>query len=158
MGVVIEGDFEGTLYDMERELPGITKNALQSAALILRDATKSSLISKMPAATHKNEKYKDTLADAPRITKVDGSDIYVHILGTKEKGSRTFMTRFYENGTKKRYAKNYKGLKLKKKRYLGSLIGRGFFRSAVSANMNNALERLEYVFSKRLDNIFSKKS
>lgn len=155
-GVTIEGDFEGTLYDMERELPDITRKALYSAALLLRDEAKDQLVSDVPKARQRNKKYNDTLEDAVRVTKIDGSDVYVHILGVRSKGSGTFRTRFFEKGTKDRYQKTYRGVKLKKKKFIGNITGNSFFKKAVSGNLDRALRRLEEVFSKRLENIFTK--
>ena len=153
MGVTISGDFKGTLWQMEKQMPGIQKQALYAAAKVIKDETKKQMISDFPASTHQNSKYIDTISDAVRMTKVDESEVTVHVMGTREKGSRTYMARFFEKGTKKRYTKKYKGIQLKKRRYLGRITERRFFRKAASTNMSKAFKRMEEVFSKRISNI-----
>lgn len=156
MGVQLSGDFKGTLWQMEKQMPGIQKQALYAAAKVLKDAGRQQMTVDFPASTHQNSKYKDTIADAVRMTKVDESEVKVHVMGTREKGSRTYMARFFEKGTKKRYAKTFKGRKLKKKRYLGQINPMRFFRKAVDSNMQQALKRMEEVFSQRIANLNKK--
>ena len=156
MGVQLSGDFKGTLWQMEKQMPGIQKQALYAAAKVLKDAARERMTADFPASTHQNSKYKDTIADAVRMTKVDESEVTVHVMGTREKGSRTYMARFFEKGTKKRYAKTFKGRKLKKRRYLGQITPMRFFRKAVDSNMQQALKRMEEVFSQRIANLNKK--
>lgn len=156
MGVQLSGDFKGTLWQMEKQMPGIQKQALYAAAKVLRDAAKQKMIVDFPASTHTNSKFKDTIADAVRMTKVDESEVTVHVMGTRDKGSRTFIARFFEKGTKKRYAKTFKGRKLKKKRALGKIKELRFFRKAVDSNMQQAFKRMEEVFSQRISNLNKK--
>ena len=153
MGVQIQGDFKGTLWQMERQMPGIQKQALYAAAKVLKDAATQQMKSDFPASTHKNNKYNDTIADAVRMSKVDEAEGTVHVLGTRNKGSRTYMARFFEKGTKDRYQKTFKGVKLKKKKWIGKIKPLRFFNKAVNANLTKAFQRMEEVFSQRISNI-----
>lgn len=152
----IEGDIIGKFEEAIKELPRVEKQALYTAATFLRDKGRESLISKLPKATQANPKYKDTLADAVRFTKVDGASLKVHALGTRETGSGTYRARFFEEQTKDRYQKTWKGIKLKKKRYLGHVGPLHYFKSAMDANMNEAVSKMEDILGKHLENIIKK--
>jgi hypothetical protein len=152
----IEGDIIGKFDEALRELPEAEKHALYSAAAFLRDKGRESLISKLPKATQQNPKYKDTIADAVRFTKVDGATLKVHALGTQESGSGTYRARFFEEQTKDRYQKTWNGVKLKKKRFLGHVGPLHFFKPTMESNMGEAQNRMLRVMEKFLENIITK--
>lgn len=153
----ISGSFKGPFDEISRQMPEIEKKALYAGAFFLRDCIRKSIISNIPKATVRNPKYNDTLADAPRFTKPDGSSLTVHALGSGATGSGTFRARFFEAGTKDRYQKTYRGEPLKKKRYVGRIGPTHFFSSAVEANRAGVLQRMEAVLTKYVDTAFKNK-
>lgn len=113
----------------------------------------SNLKTSIPKANKRNPLYSDRLVDAVKIRAKNDRDAEsgviigkIHVMGSQKKGSGTFRTRFFEGGTKDRYQKTYKGRPLKKKRYIGKLDAKYFFRSGqsgvqdtVSSEISNAL-------------------
>ena len=98
------------------------------------------------AATH-NAKYNDTLVDAVGFTKVDGASLNINAMGNRKKGSGTYRTRFFENNTKDRYQKTYRGIKLKKKRFLGHITGTHFFSNTVDNSKDYIVSIMRDVIS-----------
>jgi hypothetical protein len=152
----IEGDLIGKFEEAIERMPGAEKRALYTAAVFLRDKAKESLISKLPKATQHNPKYKDTIADAVRFTKVDGASLKIHALGSGETGSGTYRARFFEEQTKDRYQKTYNGVKLKKKRYLGHVGPLHFFKPTMETNMPEAINMMQDIMEEYLENIIVK--
>ena len=143
----ISGSLLGPLEQMQNELPRAEKRALYRAAYFLRDKIRQSLVSSVPKAETHSPKYSDTLVDAVGFTKVDGASININAMGSRKKGSGTYRTRFFENDTKDRYQKTYRGIKLKKKRFLGHITGTHFFSNAVSQNESQAVNLMRDVIS-----------
>lgn len=143
----ISGSLLGPLEKMREELPRAEKRALYHAAYFLRDKIRQSLISSIPKADSHNPKYSDTLIDAIGFTKVDGASLNINAMGNRRKNSGTFRTRFFENDTKDRYQKSYRGIKLKKKRFLGHITGTHFFSNAVSQNESQAINLMRDVIT-----------
>ena len=143
----ISGSLLGPLEQMQKELPRAEKRALYRAAYFLRDKIRQSLVSSVPKAETHSPKYSDTLVDAVGFTKVDGASININAMGSRKKGSGTYRTRFFENDTKDRYQKTYRGIKLKKKRFLGHITGTHFFSNAVSQNESQAVNLMRDVIS-----------
>ena len=143
----ITGSLLGPLEKLKEELPRAEKRALYRAAYFLRDKIRESLVSNIPKATSHNPKYTDTLVDAVGFTKVDGASLNINAMGNRKKGSGTYRTRFFENNTKDRYQKTYRGIKLKKKRFLGHITGTHFFSSSVSQNESQAVNLMRDVIS-----------
>ena len=143
----ISGSLLGPLEQMQKELPRAEKRALYRAAYFLRDKIRQSLVSSVPKAETHSPKYSDTLVDAVGFTKVDGASININAMGNRKKGSGTYRTRFFENDTKDRYQKTYRGIKLKKKRFLGHITGTHFFSNAVSQNESQAVNLMRDVIS-----------
>ena len=143
----ISGSLLGPLEKMKEELPRAEKRALYRAAYFLRDRIRQSLESSVPKAAQHNSKYNDTMLDAVFFTRPDGSSININAMGNRKKGSGTFRTRFFENDTKDRYQKSYRGVKLKKKRFLGHITGTHFFSNAVSQNESQAINLMRDVIS-----------
>lgn len=147
----ITGTLTDTIDNLRNELPRGEKRALYRAAYFLRDKIKQSLVSSIPKATQANPKYNDTLVDAVRFTRVDGASLNVHAMGSRAKGSGTFRTRFFENGTKDRYQKTRNGVKLKKKKSVGHITASHFFQSAVDANRSAVTQIIEDVISEYIN-------
>lgn len=152
----ITGNLRGPLDEMREQLPRAEKKALYRAAYFLRDKIRQSLVSSLPKATQHNPKYSDTLVDAIGFTKVDGASLNINAMGNRKKTSGTYRTRFFENDTRDRYQKSYKGQKLKKKRFLGHITGTHFFRNAVEANQPAAIELMRGVISEFVQEIYDK--
>lgn len=149
------GNLLGPLEEMERELPRAEKRALYRAAYYLRDKIRQSLSSRLPRATEHNPKYNDTLIDAVGFSKVDGASININAMGNRHPKSGTYRARFFENDTRDRYQKTYRGQKLKKKRYLGHITGNHFFSSAVEANQNAAIDLMRDVISQYVQECYN---
>ena len=152
----ITGNLRGPLDEMREQLPRAEKKALYRAAYFLRDKIRQSLTSSLPKATNRNPKYSDTLIDAIGFTKVDGASLNINAMGNRKKTSGTYRTRFFENDTRDRYQKSYKGQKLKKKRFLGHITGTHFFRNSVEANQPAAIELMRGVISEFVQEIYNK--
>lgn len=78
----------------------VTIKALRGAATEVKKETLSILRGVFPGAWKSNAKYKDSVYQAVRVgrTKImsDKTELSVHILGTRDKGSQTYKLRFYE--------------------------------------------------------------
>lgn len=131
--------------------------ALRKGIRLLKDAALRGLNSS-GINIGRNPKYSDTLREGIRTTGIrDDDSIYVHILGSRAKTSGTFRLRFFESGTKERYAKTYKGEPLKKKRYLGK-IPQGkysFFESSVTAAQSSAISVFNEQLNKYIENAWN---
>ena len=143
----ISGSLLGPLEEIKEQLPRAEKRALYRAAYALRDRLRQSLVSSIPKAASHNQKYTDTLVDAIGFTRVDGASLNVNAMGNRKKGSGTFRTRFFENDTKDRYQKTYKGQKLKKKRFLGHITGTHFFSNTVDNSKDYIVSIMRDVIS-----------
>ncbi len=143
----ISGSLLGPLEEMKEQLPRAEKRALYRAAYALRDRLRQSLVSSIPKAASHNPKYTDTLVDAIGFTRVDGASLNVNAMGNRKKGSGTYRTRFFENDTKDRYQKTYKGQKLKKKRFLGHITGTHFFSNTVDNSKDYIVSIMRDVIS-----------
>lgn len=152
----VRGSFKGNFDEIAKEMPNIEKRALYRAAYFLRDKIRESLISAVPKATQKNPKYTDTLVDAVGFSRVDGASTTINAMGTRKTGSGTYRTRFFEEGTVKRYHKKRNGIRLKRKKYIGYIKPTKFFSSAVNANKDAAVKLMEDVITEYVDTAFKK--
>ena len=150
----ISGSFKGNFDEVAKEMPTIEKRALYRAAYFFRDKIRQQLSTALPASTKRNPKYSDTLIDAVGFTKVDGASLVVNAMGTGKKGSGTYRTRFFEEGTVDRYQKKRNGIRLKRKKYIGHIKPYKFFQSAVSANESAAIKLMEDVIGEYVDTAF----
>lgn len=138
MSIEIEGveDLEQKLKEIApKEIDKAIRKGMRKGLQTHRKQVIQNLKSSLPKAIKRNPKYNDRLVDAVKIRAKNDRDaetgvIYgvIHTMGTRKKGSGTFRTRFFEGGTKERYQKTYNGRPLKKKRYLGKLEPKYFFR------------------------------
>lgn len=152
----ISGTFKGVFEEMANKMPNIEKRALYHAAYFLRDEIRRSFKSKLPKADRPNPRYSDTLIDAVGFTKVDGASLNVNAMGTRKSSSGTYRARFFEAGTKDRYQKRYKGIRLKKKKYIGKLKPTNFFSSAVQVNRGAVASKMEEAIIPYIKQIFEK--
>lgn len=152
--VKIQGTLKGPFEEIARKMPDVEKRALYRAAYFFRDKIRQQLISVLPASTKKNPKYTDTLVDAVGFSKVDGASLVVNAMGNKNKGSGTYRTRFFEDGTVDRYQKRRNGIRLKRKKYIGHIKPYKFFQSAVAANESAAVKLMEDVIGEYVDTAF----
>lgn len=146
--VEIKGDLNMSFEAMTRIFPKYAKAALYAGAAVIKDQTERNLMQRLPKARQPNPLYNDTLADAIWNTKSDGAEVDIHIMGTRAQGSGTFRTRFFENGTQDRYAKTYKGKKLKKPRYLGKIKPKYFFKDAVNSSEQAAVQAMQPIINR----------
>ena len=132
--------------------------AVLAGAGVLQRSIREALLSKLPKASVQNPKYNDTMADAIMFSKPNKTfgNRVVHALGTPASGSGTFRTRFYEKTTKKRYQKTFKGKKLKKKRYLGTVGGKFFFRTGLSTGKSPAQQAMVSIMENQINSEFNK--
>lgn len=117
------------------------KSGIRKAArTILKSVQDMLLATDINGVRNINPKYNDSLFDAIRMTKldVDGESLKVHIMGTKATGSGTYRLRFFEGGTKERFAQTYKGKPLKKPRKLGHIGAYNFFDAGVETSRSTA--------------------
>lgn len=156
MGLKVEGDLNWTIDRMFSELDSRLDSVLYTGAAELRDATKQSLISSVPAATRPNPLYNDTLADAPMFGKANNGVVKIHVLGNGKKGSGTFRARFFEGGTKIRKQKKIHGMPLKKERVIGQIKPTRFFETAVATTESKAMQVMQDKLGQIIDNINTK--
>ena len=150
----ITGNLVGKFEETARMMPKIEEKALYRAAYFLRDQIRNELATKVPKATVRNPKYTDTLVDAVGFSGVDGASLTVNALGSRKTGSGTFRTRFFEAGTQERFQRKRNGIKLNKKKSLGSLPAKPFFQGAVQASQNQAVNLMRDTITKYITEIF----
>lgn len=165
-GIKISGDLNWSFDRMERELPEIQNQAVKAGGAMLKEKIKENLAAKMPSATKPvrvqtgNRGYKITsqepLTEGIRQTKTNNGKVKVHALGSGAPGSSTFITRFYEEVTKPRYNKNYRGKKLKKQRSTGQVGGVHFFKDTVNAYINQVTQYIGNIITSKLSIILDK--
>lgn len=151
--IQIEGDINKSFDWLQNNAQEYFKKGLYAAANVIKEQARQNLSSNLPAANHQNPKYSDTLLDAIRNTSTQGDFIIVHTLGTRDSKSGTYRTRFFENELKAgtRYQKSYKGIPLKKKRFLGRLPALKFFSSAVTSKGEEATRVIENAVNRLID-------
>ena len=152
MSIKIEGVDELTtkLKDIApKEIDKAIRKGMRKGLQQHRKKVINNLKTSITKATKRNPLYTDRLVDAVRIRAKNDRDSQsgviigkIHVMGSNKKGSGTFRTRFFEGGTKERYQKTYKGRPLRKKRYIGKLNAKYFFRSGqdgVQQTVNNEI-------------------
>ena len=154
----IQGTFKGSFDEVAKKMPDIERHALYHAAYYMRSKIKEYLKHAVPKSDQRNPKYIDTLQDAVLFTRPDGASLTVHAMGNRKKGSGTYRTRFFERGTRDRYQKTWNGVKLKKKRFLGSIKPTHFFADAVAAERGNVAKQMEEIIAQYIEKAFEKQS
>lgn len=127
------------------------KSALNRGAAVLKKNIKQELQGTDIDLNKPNDKYNDKLIDAIRSSKVKDGSVVVHIMGTRKSGSGTFRLRFFEGGTKERFAKTYNGKPLKKKRALGHIEAHNFFSNALSTSESEIMDEMDKRLKKYIE-------
>lgn len=145
---IIDNGLEKSLKEVLKISERAEKAALKSGAGALKKGVRDKLKATKLKVNSKSSKYNDRLIDAVRSTKVKNGEIKVHILGTRKSGSGTFRLRFFES-PKTRYNVTRNGVKLKKKRKVGSLSKfNGFFASGINSSKSEAERRMDATLTK----------
>ena len=158
-GIELSGDFMGSLLKMEQDVPIISEMALRAGAKILKQGVKDSFVSKMPAAgrpfkggTSKGG-YRlnagEMLVDAVRQTKASQTSVSVYV-GKGGSNSPLFIAQMYNSTSKDRYVLTRKGVKLKKKQYVGRIGGLNYFDTGLSATEQQAYNTMEEIISNKI--------
>lgn len=156
---IVKNDAVSFLEDFTDIMQKAKASALRKGANVIKQKAKETLASTGIKYNTTNPRYNDTLQDAIRTTKVrEDNTIGIHILGSQAKGSGTFRLRFFEKGTKERYAKTYNGQPLKKKRRLGKIKSYKFFESATTSSQSQAQKAIEEQLIKYIDKAWNKYS
>lgn len=127
------------------------KHSLYEGGIILKTKTIETLKQKLPKSTEQNPKYKDTLIDAIHLniakSKKNGEpESSVHVLGSRETGSGTFRTRFFEGGTVERLRKTTKTS-------LGKIKPLNFFNESFHSVGNQVTEKIIETLSETIKQI-----
>lgn len=142
------------------------KKALDTAAFIIKEGLKETFVSKMPAAgrpfkTPATSKggYKitksDPLSDAVRQSSAGTTHTAV-FMGGRDPGSPLFLARIYDKGSKERYQKTYKGIKLKKTHKLGHITGVNYFTPGVQYKQKEATDAIGRIMEHYTEKYFDK--
>ena len=164
-GVSISGDFIGSFDRLIKEMPELCNSALNVGAYIIKDSIKTVFASRMPAANRafkvpasSKGGYKitkpDRLVDAVMQSRAKTNRVTISVRG-QGPGSPLFIARMYDNGTKDRYVSTYKGKKLKKRRYVGSVSGVNYFNPGISQGEEPAYNAMQSVFEKHIERSFN---
>lgn len=149
---IVKDDAVRFLEDFTDIMHKAKAGALRKGANIIKKGVEQSLATTGINYTKQNPIYKDTLKEGIRTTKTrEDNTIGIHILGTQATGSGTFRLRFFEKGTKERFAKTYKGKPLKKARRLGKIKAYKFFESGVTSSQSKAQKAIQEQLSKYID-------
>ena len=153
---VILRELDVTFERMGAILPDIEQSTLKAGAMALKEKVKEAFISKLPSAARPIKKpynnYSPTpLVEGVRQSKVDTrtNTVKVHILGSHGQ-DMTWLTRMYEDETKPRYQRTYKGKKLKTKRFTGKLDGYHFFIPTVQSNLDAVTKVMGSIYENKL--------
>lgn len=113
------------------------KAALRKSASIIRKQTQSNLVAVVPNANHKSIKkgveYKPLKNEVHLAVYRNASGVRVDLLDKRRKGSRAYMLKFFENGTKERTKGHNRG----------SIKATNFFNNAVNSKKAEAEKSLE---------------
>lgn len=150
---------KATLNGFGEEFHKAKIRALKAGGVVLKKAAQEGF-DRSGISNNPNPKYSDTLRQGIMMTKTDEveSKLKVHIMGTRSKQSGTFRLRFFENGTKDRYQKTYKGQPLKKKRFVGKISDSkySFFNTSIDAAQGDATQTFEKVLFEAIDKAWNK--
>lgn len=156
---VVLREMDITFERMGAILPEIEESVLKSGAMSLKEKVKEVFVSVLPSANRPIKKPYNNYAPTPlvegvRQSKVDkGSNtVKVHILGSRGQ-DMTWLTRMYEDETKARYQKTYKGKKLKTKHHTGKLKGYHFFTPTIQSSLDSVSKLMGTVYENKLTKV-----
>lgn len=148
---IIDNGLEMSLKEVLKTASRAENASLRAGANVIKKNVKSKLRASGINATHKSSKYIDRLIDAVRSTKPHDGEITVHILGTRKTKSGTYRLRFFES-PKHRYNLKWRGKRLKKKRYVGTLAKyNGFFSAGISASKSEIEKKMDETIMKYIE-------
>lgn len=125
------------------------KSGLRKSAGIIRKQVQSNLAAVVPGAAHSRTGRKPLKNEINIAVYRNASGARVDLLDKRRKGSRAFMLKFFEDGTKER-ATN-KGANR------GSINASYFFKSAVEAKKSEAEQSLERNILESIKKVIAKK-
>lgn len=141
--------------EMIKNLGPTQVKALNTAAYIIKKSVKDTFASKMPAANRpfkvpatSTRGYKITKADqlVDAVRQSSATDVATKVfMGGRESGSPLFIARMYNKNSKDRYAVTNKGVRLKKKKYLGHITGVDYFDSGIEAGQTEAIDAVNNI-------------
>lgn len=134
-----------------KEMDKAVRNTLQQSANILVKEARTQLSKVTKASNHPNSWNGKKLRDGIRRSKFNKQleEVKVHILGD-------YRLRWFELGTKDRYAKTYKGKPLKKPRFLGHYKASHFFKTAQVIAEPKVFNEIEARMAKNIMKIANK--
>lgn len=162
--VGIFGELNSSFDEMVKTMPDTCKKALNVGAWILKNSVKSCFARKMPAAARafkvpatSKGGYKitkpDMLIDAVMQSSATTDHATISVRGNAP-GSPLFISRMYDSGTKDRYLRTYKGKKLNKRHYVGSVGGVHYFGPGINEGEEAAYAAMQNIFEKQLSKIY----
>lgn len=129
------------------------KAGLRKSAGIIRKQAQKNLVAVAPGAAHSSTKggvtYKPLKNEINIAVYRNASGARVDLLDKRRKGSRAFMLKFFEAGTKERATK--------KEANRGSINASYFFKSAVQAKKSEAEQSLERNILDSIKKVIAKK-
>jgi hypothetical protein len=150
-------DFTDITYKAKQSALKRGANVMKKAAL--QAITQAGFAYNTINSHPRKKQYSDSLQDGIRITPIkdDGNWIGVHILGSRASDSGTFRLRFFETGTRERWATTYNGRTLKKKRKLGKIDSSkfAFFESSVNSSQGEAIDAFQQQLEKYIQNAWN---
>lgn len=162
--VVSAEDLEKALNRLTgKELMSAQKRSLSKAArIIYKRAQKGASV--VPNVRKRSPNYIDTMYQGVRMGVYEENYTWffkVHVLGTRKKGSKTYMLRFFEGGTVPRKTKSPYTDKLGRRYPAGQNRGQirpyYFFRTAVSGCESEIVNELEKNMIEEVNKIISNK-
>lgn len=141
------------------------KAGLRKSAGIIRKQAQKNLVAVAPGAAHSSTKggvtYKPLKNEINIAVYRNASGARVDLLNKRRKGSRAFMLRIFEGGTKKRELTGKKKLTKKKGYPIGANRGvieaSYFFKQAVEAKKSEAEQSLERNILDSIKKVIAKK-
>ena len=148
---IISDTLNRSIQDVLKVMSRAEQSALRKGANVIKKNTKQNLRSTGIKVKKPSDKYTDRLIDGVRTSKVKDGSIVVHVMGTRKTGSGTFRLRFFEGGTRERYATTYKGHQLKKKRRLGHIKSYNFFNSSLNSSQSDIINAMDVQLTKYIE-------
>ena len=134
-----------------KEIRRIERKSLSRTAGLLKRSVKQTFKKELPAATQTSEKYSDRLIDAIRSTVYEEQNemmVKVHTMGSRNKDSGTFRSRFFAVGTRERNSDGH---------YRGSIKATNFFSKGIDAASGKAVQTLNKTYTTELQKVIDKK-
>lgn len=128
----------------DREAKKAIKAGLRKSAGIIRKQAQGNLVSAVPGAKSSRTGRKPLKNEINIAVYRNASGARVDLLDKRRKGSRAYMLKFFEGGTKERPNR-------------GSINASYFFKSAVDAKKNEAEQSLECNITESINKVIAQK-